>query len=83
MPRIRSPGVQHGEEGREVRLGARVRLDVDVLRAREEGEGAILGEPLHDVHVLAAAVVALARQAFRVLVGEPGLPWASITAANV
>ena len=48
-----------------------VGLDVDVLGAREQREGALLGQPLDDVHVLAAAVVALARQALGVLVGEP------------
>ena len=48
-----------------------VRLDVDVLGAGEQGEGTFLGEPLGDVDELAAAVVALARQTLRVLVGEP------------
>ena len=42
-----------------------------MLRAREQGERAIAREVLGDVHVLAAAVVALARQALGVLVGEP------------
>ena len=51
--------LQDREVGGEVGLGARMRLDVDVLRAREEGERALLGEPLGDVHELAAAVVAL------------------------
>ena len=54
-----------------VGLGAAVRLDVDVLRAGEELEGSLLGEPLDDVDVLAAAVVALAGQALGVLVGQP------------
>ena len=71
MPRIRSPGCEDAEVGGHVGLGARVGLDVDVLGAGEEGEGALLGEPLGDVDVLAAAVVALARQALGVLVGEP------------
>ena len=48
-----------------------VRLDVDVLGARVEGEGTLLGEPLGDVDELAAAVVALAGQALGVLVGQP------------
>ena len=60
------------EVGRHVRLRARVGLDVHELGTREEGQRALLGEALHDVHVLAAAVVALARLAFGVLVGEPG-----------
>ena len=63
--------LEHAEVGRHVRLGARVGLDVDVLGAREEGQGTLLGEPLGDVHELAAAVVALARQALGVLVGQP------------
>ena len=57
--------------GGHVGLGAGVGLDVDVLGAREELEGTLLGEPLGDVDVLAAAVVALAGQALGVLVGEP------------
>ena len=63
--------LEDAEVGGHVGLGARVRLDVDVLGAREEGEGALLGEPLGDVDVLAAAVVALAGQALGVLVGQP------------
>ncbi len=65
-------GLEDAEVGDHVRLRTRVRLDVDVLGAGEEGEGAVLGESLGDVDELAAAVVALARQAFGVLVGEPG-----------
>ena len=61
----------HAEVGDHVGLGAGVGLDVDVLGAGEEGQGPLLGEPLGDVHVLAAAVVALAGQALGVLVGEP------------
>ena len=64
-------GLEHAEVGGHVGLRARVRLDVDVLGAREQRQGALLGEPLDDVHELAAAVVALARQALGVLVGEP------------
>ena len=48
-----------------------VRLDVDVVGAREQRQRAVAGEVLGDVHVLAAAVVALAGQALGVLVGEP------------
>ena len=54
-----------------VRLGAGVRLDVDVLGAGEQLEGPLLGEPLGDVDVLAAAVVALAGQPLGVLVRQP------------
>ena len=71
MPRIRSPGCEDAEVGGHVGLGARVRLDVDVLRTREQRERALLGEPLGDVDVLAAAVVALAGQALGVLVRQP------------
>ena len=63
--------LEHREVGDHVGLRATVRLDVDVLGAREEGERTLLRELLGDVHELAAAVVALARQALRVLVGEP------------
>ena len=63
--------LQDAEVGGHVGLGARVRLDVDVFRAREQGEGPLLGERLGDVDELAAAVVALARQPFGVLVREP------------
>ena len=53
-----------------VRLRAGVRLDVRVGRA-EERLRAVDRELLGDVDPLAAAVVALAGQALRVLVGEP------------
>ena len=53
--------LEDGEVGGHVGLRARVRLDVDELGAREERQGALLGEALDDVDVLAAAVVALAR----------------------
>jgi hypothetical protein len=52
-----------------VRLRARVRLHVGEVGA-EQPLGAVDGELLDDVHVLAAAVVALARIPFGVLVGE-------------
>ena len=64
-------GLEDAEVGGHVRLRAGVRLDVDVLGAREQGQRPLLGERLGDVHVLAAAVVALAGQALGVLVGEP------------
>ena len=63
--------LEHAEVGGHVGLRAGVGLDVDVLGAREERQRALLGERLGDVHVLAAAVVALARQALGVLVREP------------
>ena len=64
-------GFEDAEVGGHVGLRARVRLDVDVLGARVEGERTLLGESLGDVDELAATVVALARQALGVLVGEP------------
>ena len=54
-----------------VRLRARMRLDVDVLGAREERERPLLGERLDDVDELAAAVVAPAGLALGVLVRQP------------
>ena len=60
-------GVQHGGVGR----GARVRLHVRVLGA-EQRLGALDREVLGDVDLLAAAVVAAARVALGVLVGEHG-----------
>jgi hypothetical protein len=48
-----------------------VRLDVGVLRA-EEGLDPVNGQLLGDVNVLAAAVVAAARVALCILVGEDG-----------
>ena len=54
---------------RRVRLRARVRLDVHVLGA-EERAGPLDRERLDDVHVLAAAVVALAGVALGVLVRQ-------------
>ena len=69
MPRIVSPGLSAAKVHRLVRLRARMRLDVGVLGA-EQLLGAIDRELLGDVDELAAAVVALARIAFGVLVGE-------------
>ena len=60
-------GVQHGGVGR----GAGVRLDVGVLGA-EQLLGAGDREVLRDVDLLAAAVVAAARVALGVLVGQHG-----------
>jgi hypothetical protein len=63
--------LEDAEIGGHVRLGARVGLDVDVLGAGEQLEGTPLRERLGDVDVLAATVVALARQSLGVLVREP------------
>src|SRR5450756_1505426 len=60
-------GVQDGGVGGR----ARVRLDVRVVGA-EEALGAGDRKRLGDVHLLAAAVVTLARVALGVLVGEHG-----------
>ena len=65
----RVAGLGQGEVGRHVGLRAGVRLDVGVLGA-EELLGPVDGELLDLVHHLAAAVVALARVALGVLVGE-------------
>jgi hypothetical protein len=63
--------LEGGHEDRHVGLGPRVRLDVGVVGA-EELLQARQGEALHHVGVLAPAVVAPPRVAFRVLVGEDG-----------
>ena len=59
----------HGGERGGVGLRAGVRLDVGVLGA-EQGLDAVDGELLGDVDVFAAAVVAAARVALGVLVGQ-------------
>ena len=63
--------LEHAEVGGHVGLRAGVRLDVDVLGAGIERQRALLRQALGDVDELAAAVVALARQALGVLVGQP------------
>ncbi|MNN47594.1 hypothetical protein D3C81_1620220 [compost metagenome] len=63
-------GIQQGEVDRRVGRGAGVRLDVGVVGA-EQLFGAVDGDLLDLVDVLAAAVVALARIALGVLVGQP------------
>ena len=63
-------GAQDREVGGHVGLRAGVGLDVHVLGAGEEGKRPLLGQALGHVHEFAAAVVALARQTFGVLVGE-------------
>jgi hypothetical protein len=64
-----SPGVIRREHCGGVGLGTGVRLDVGELGA-EEGLDPVDGQLLDNVNVLAAAVVALARVALGVLVGE-------------
>ena len=61
--------VQQGEVDRQVGLRARVGLHVGVLCA-EQLAGPADGDVLHLVHIGAAAVIALARQALGVLVGQ-------------
>ena len=60
---------QECEEDGHVGLCAGMRLDVGVFRA-EELLGAVDGELLDDIDVLAAAVVALARVAFGILIRQ-------------
>ena len=62
-------GLQHRGVRRLIRLRAGVRLHVGVLGA-EQLLGAIARQVLHDVGEFAAAVIALARIAFGVLVRE-------------
>ncbi|MDR6356321.1 hypothetical protein Q3H58_002992 [Pseudomonas psychrotolerans] len=62
-------GLQQGQVDGGVGLGTRVRLDVGVVGA-EQLLGALDGQLLDLVDVLAATVVALARIAFGVLVGQ-------------
>ena len=68
-PHQRVAGLQQRVIDGRVRLGARVRLHVGVLGA-EQRLGPVDRELLGDVDVLAAAVVALARIALGVLVGQ-------------
>ena len=65
----RVAGVQQRVIDGDVRLRARMRLHIRVLGA-EQLDRALDRQPLGDVDVLAAAVVALARIALGVLVGE-------------
>ena len=62
-------GVAQGQVDRRVGLGTGVGLDVGVVGA-EQGLGAINRQLLGLVNELTAAVVALARVAFRILVGQ-------------
>ena len=67
----RVAGVEHREVDSHVRLRTGVRLHVGMLRA-EQLLRAIAGQVFHDVDVLAAAVIALARIALRVFIGQVG-----------
>ncbi len=67
----RIAGLEGGEVDRHVGLGAAMGLHIGVL-GPEDLLGAVAGEVLHDVHLAAAAVIALARVALGVLVGEVG-----------
>ncbi len=64
-------GLQHRHVGGGVGLRAGVRLHVGVL-GPEKALGAVAGEVLDHIGELAATVVALARVALGVLVGEHG-----------
>ncbi|MCY1434441.1 hypothetical protein D9M71_505020 [compost metagenome] len=64
-------GLQQREIDRSVGLGTGVRLDIGVT-CTEQLLGAVDGQLLDHIDVLATAVVALARVAFGVLVGQLG-----------
>ena len=63
--------LEHGKVDGHVRLRTAVRLDVDVVSA-EDGLGALDGQLLDDVDVLATAIPAAAGIAFGVLVRQHG-----------
>ena len=65
----RVAGLQHGRVRRRVGLRAGVRLHVGVLGAKDL-LGAVAGQVLHHVGVLAAAVVAAPRVALGIFIGE-------------
>src|SRR5208282_92543 len=62
-------GLENGEIDGHVGLAAGVGLDIGVLGA-EDALGAFNGQPLHDVHVFAAAVPAFAGVALGVFIGQ-------------
>ena len=68
-PENRVPGTQEGEVSGDVGLRPAVRLHIRVI-GFEQLLGALAGETLDPVYVLAAAVIALPWIALRVLVGE-------------
>ncbi len=63
--------LKHREVDRHVRLSTRVRLNVGILRT-EELLGAVTGDVLDDIDLLAPPVVTLAGIALGILVGEHG-----------
>src|SRR4051794_26771497 len=63
--------VEHRDVRGHVRLRTGMRLDVHMLGAREERQGALLRETLDLVYELAATVIALAGQSLGVLVRKP------------
>ena len=67
----RIPGLQHGKIDRHVRLGAAVGLHIGMIRAVEFA-GPVPGQILHDVHILASAVIALSRVSFGIFVCQAG-----------
>ena len=67
----RVAGIEQGEEDGQVGIGTGVGLHIGVLSA-EELLGALACNLFHDVDMYAAAVVALVRIAFSILVGQDG-----------
>ena len=65
----RIAGVEHGKIDGGIGLRAAVGLHVGVLGSKEQ-LGAVTGQVLRHVHVLAAAVIALGGIALRVFVGQ-------------
>ena len=63
------PGLEQGEVGSHVCLGAAVRLDVRVFSPIDLA-GSIYGKLLADVYELATAVIALGRVAFSVFIRQ-------------
>ncbi len=61
--------LQQGHESCGIGGGSGVRLDVGEFTSEKLGN-AFNSQAFGDIHILAAAVIALAREAFRVLVGE-------------
>ena len=65
----RIAGVEHGKIDGGIGLCAAVGLHVGVLGSKEQ-LGAVTGQVLRHVHILAAAVIALGGIALRVFVGQ-------------
>ena len=64
----RVSGLKQGKIHRQVRLGARVRLHVGMLRSKELA-GPVPGDVLHNVHALTSAVIPLGRIALGIFIG--------------